>query len=612
MAQLLLHRIQFTTAVDRLLLVPNQRHDPNHLRPAHANITARRQAAILSVREAESKADRAQLATLLTLFQEQLDVLNDLMAAADRDAARAAWAKELKFREQGDGTVVCACGAPGKELRVGDDFPKQRMLVCTSLSREARRGIFQAMTGGEAFVATGPAGTGKTETVKDTVRMLGMSAIVLDGADPQLDAAAVRTAVAAAKKAHPLAPVVVDAVHRVPAERIADVVHAATDGHTRFAAFTATAGYRLPEACAANCVRQPMTAPDPTRIVQVLLASEGFTECDALGAQLVRLFGACRARCSQQHHYDFGLRALKGVCRAAGAVGHAQGFAEAEAVTVAETAALRLWVAFTPADRTVLRDAVFAEVFGRTLDAPAAWGSGRRWADVGAMVSAAAVLRHGVAVVGCGPTDVGKCVAAVERATGGRSIVVDVGGGEAAGRIVETVYGAAAGTFTAAFREAIAGAGGDERVNIIVTGDALRTDGAKVLEPLHSVLDDHKTLRLPETGEELRMTAQMRVVIITPDCASWSPAAVSRVQAVSAFGVEDSSTDRGLSGRIAALETTLVGAPQQGALLARLAALEALVTGEDAATTTINAGGAATGGRTAAMTTRISVLEAAV
>ncbi|CCI40158.1 unnamed protein product [Albugo candida] len=61
-----------------------------------------------------------------------------------------------------------------------------------------------------------------------------------------------------------------------------------------------------------------MTAPDRELIAQVMLFSQGITIAQSIAAKVVLLFRLCEDQLSKQPHYDFGLRALKSVLISAG------------------------------------------------------------------------------------------------------------------------------------------------------------------------------------------------------------------------------------------------------------------------------------------------------
>mmetsp|Transcript_12145 Transcript_12145/g.29873 ORF Transcript_12145/g.29873 Transcript_12145/m.29873 type:complete len:4768 (-) Transcript_12145:256-14559(-) len=61
-----------------------------------------------------------------------------------------------------------------------------------------------------------------------------------------------------------------------------------------------------------------MMKPDRNLIAQVTLYSQGFRTAEFLAAKIVLLFRLCKDQLSDQKHYDFGLRSLKSVLRSAG------------------------------------------------------------------------------------------------------------------------------------------------------------------------------------------------------------------------------------------------------------------------------------------------------
>uniref|UniRef100_K3WUC5 Dynein heavy chain, cytoplasmic n=1 Tax=Globisporangium ultimum (strain ATCC 200006 / CBS 805.95 / DAOM BR144) TaxID=431595 RepID=K3WUC5_GLOUD len=61
-----------------------------------------------------------------------------------------------------------------------------------------------------------------------------------------------------------------------------------------------------------------MVAPDRELIAQVMLFSQGIVTAEQISAKVVLLFNLCEDQLSKQPHYDFGLRALKSVLVSAG------------------------------------------------------------------------------------------------------------------------------------------------------------------------------------------------------------------------------------------------------------------------------------------------------
>ena len=63
-----------------------------------------------------------------------------------------------------------------------------------------------------------------------------------------------------------------------------------------------------------------MTVPDTGLICEIELYSEGFSEAKVVGKKLVEVFNLSRDLLSSQQHYDWGLRALKTILRTAGSL----------------------------------------------------------------------------------------------------------------------------------------------------------------------------------------------------------------------------------------------------------------------------------------------------
>lgn len=63
-----------------------------------------------------------------------------------------------------------------------------------------------------------------------------------------------------------------------------------------------------------------MVVPDLEQICEIMLFSEGFDSAKLLAKKMTVLYKLSREQLSKQHHYDFGLRALKSVLVMAGSL----------------------------------------------------------------------------------------------------------------------------------------------------------------------------------------------------------------------------------------------------------------------------------------------------
>ncbi|KAL8700215.1 MAG: hypothetical protein Q9224_001067, partial [Gallowayella concinna] len=285
-----------------------------------------------------------------------------------------------------------------------------------------------------------------------------------------------------------------------------------------------------------------MSRPDKELIAEVMLYSQGFNQAKDLAKQAVPFFDACAARLTKQAHYDFGLRALKSVLVSSGGLKRSrltsnpkQEYIEHElepqilVQSICETIAPKLiskdidsmsqvqaeyfpGVNYVPASLEQLRDAIKAEAAEKKFVLSDAWMT-----KIIQLYQIQAI-HHGVMMVG--PSGSGKSAVwkvllrALQRLEGVEGVyhLIDpkVMSKEALyGTLDSTTREWTDGLFTSSLRKIVDNLRGEEskRHWIVFDGDV----DPEWVENLNSVLDDNKLLTLPN-GERLNLPPNVRIL----------------------------------------------------------------------------------------------------
>ncbi|KAB7503496.1 Dynein heavy chain 11, axonemal [Armadillidium nasatum] len=188
----------------------------------------------------------------------------------------------------------------------------QDKLVQTPLTDRCYLTMTQALEarlGGSPF---GPAGTGKTESVKALGNQLDLKKECLSAVSQQVQTIQEALKTQGDSKS---------AVQTISVELVGKQVRVSTD----MAIFiTMNPGYagrsNLPDNLKKLFRSLAMNKPDRQLIAEVMLFSQGFRSAEKLASKIVPFFKLCDEQLSNQSHYDFGLRALKSVLVSAGNV----------------------------------------------------------------------------------------------------------------------------------------------------------------------------------------------------------------------------------------------------------------------------------------------------
>lgn len=213
-------------------------------------------------------------------------------------------------------------------------------LVQTTLTDRCYLTLTQALhlrMGGNPF---GPAGTGKTESVKMLGSQLGRFVLVFN-CDENFDYAAMGRIFAGLCQVgawgcfdefNRLEERILSAVSQqiltiqrglMSQQKTIQLLGNACTLHRDVGIFvTMNPGYagrsNLPENLKQLFRQVAMVVPDRKMITQVMLFSQGITTAEELAGKIVLLFTLCEEQLTSQSHYDFGLRSLKSVLTGAG------------------------------------------------------------------------------------------------------------------------------------------------------------------------------------------------------------------------------------------------------------------------------------------------------
>jgi len=475
--------------------------------------TDKRNALVMEVRGELDREERIKAMTMITLLQEQIYTARGL---PDN------WANEVKYAQTESGDVA-TCGE--HKILLGRNFPAgQRRLVVTPLTRICRQKIFEGAATGKVVYFHGPAGTGKTETMKDTLKDLGWDLIVFNCAD-NTKIEQIKDAIGEGK------PIIFDEFNRMSDVVVKEFVSLIPQEKPAIG-ITCNPGKdgqrELPDELVSQCISLPMLVPDYALIAEIMLFCEGFLQGESLGSKMAIALKTCSEKLSKQHHYDFGMRRMRALVAASGILGRAEVW-EDETSIIAKSVFGSVFDSATSEDREILAG-LMKELFGPEAALPHAGPEGDTWKWVAAAMGRVLKLRHGAMLVNVSKDDEEAAVAAVEDAANaaGSSVVrmpgaMDVGLHDFIGKMDGEKW--SEGTFTKALREAV-----EKKAWVLVVCGEL-DQAAVSFEALNTLLDDNKVLML-ETGEKIPLCPESRVVFINKDCSTMSPASISRLGVV--------------------------------------------------------------------------------
>ncbi|XP_072658407.1 dynein axonemal heavy chain 10 isoform X2 [Canis lupus baileyi] len=287
-----------------------------------------------------NKNDRKKYNTVLIIDVHARDIVDSFIRDSILEAREFEWESQLRFywdREPDELNIRQCTGT----FSYGYEYMGLNgRLVITPLTDRIYLTLTQALSMYLGGAPAGPAGTGKTETTKDLAKALGLLCVVTNCGEG-MDYKAIGKIFSGLAQCGAWG--CFDEFNRIDASVLSVIssqiqtirnalIHQLTtfrfEGQeialdSRMGIFiTMNPGYagrtELPESVKALFRPVVVIVPDLQQICEIMLFSEGFLWAKTLSKKMTVLYKLAREQLSKQHHYDFGLRALKSVLVMAG------------------------------------------------------------------------------------------------------------------------------------------------------------------------------------------------------------------------------------------------------------------------------------------------------
>ncbi|EAY14656.1 Dynein heavy chain family protein [Trichomonas vaginalis G3] len=290
------------------------------------------------VRKPIDRLTRQVLSCLLILEVHNRDIIKDFVHKEVVDIESFKWLQQLRYYWE-DSTVIVR--SINNVFEYSYEYAgNSTRLVITPLTDRCYQTLLCAFRMNLSGAPSGPAGTGKTETVRDCAKALGRSCVVYNCSEEvtpeQMSQFFAGLSSSGSWSCFDEFNRINIEVLSVIAQQVRTIQNAIAENAQTFQldkrslklnpnaaiCITMNPGYagrtELPDNLKALFRPCAMMVPDFIFISEILLFSGGFTTASSLAVKLVALFDLCRKQLSNSHHYDWGLRAMKAILSTAG------------------------------------------------------------------------------------------------------------------------------------------------------------------------------------------------------------------------------------------------------------------------------------------------------